>query len=67
MDSGFIQNIYQAILIGMILIVPVRKIYKKAGLNPALSFILFVPLIGMFIVYVILSFSDWPEVKTKDD
>lgn len=67
MDSGFIQNIYQAVLIGMILIVPVWKIYKKAGLNPALSFILFIPLIGMFIVYVILSFSDWPEVKAKDD
>lgn len=65
MDGGFIQNIYQTILFGMMLIVPVWKIYKKAGLNPALSFLLFIPLIGMFIVYVNLAFSDWPNLRKK--
>jgi len=47
----------------LILIIPVWKIFGKAGLHPALSLLMFIPVIGTLIVLLILAFADWQPVR----
>lgn len=47
----------------LIIIVPVWKIFSKAGLHPALSLLLFIPAIGPIIVLLILAFADWQPAR----
>ncbi len=47
------------ILIGMaIVVIPYWMIWKKAGFSPWFSLLMFVPLVGIVMLYV-LAFSDW--------
>lgn len=48
------------VIVGAIMIVPIWRIFKRAGLNPALSLFIFVPLIGWVVVYCLLAFMRWP-------
>ena len=50
-------------LIGLLIIIPLYKIFKKAGFNPALSFNIFIPYIGFVIIGLILAFSQWPNIR----
>lgn len=56
-------KIFSNIMIVVLLIVPALVILKKAGLSPALSLFLFVPFLGVLIVYLILAFSKWPKTE----
>lgn len=51
----------------VLLVVPIWKIFSKAGLNPLLSLLLFVPLAGVFIVTLLLAFMKWPAVERQTE
>jgi branched-subunit amino acid transport protein AzlD len=44
--------------------VPFWFIYRKAGLPPALSLLMIIP-IANFVMLYILAFGDWPALKQK--
>lgn len=48
-----------------ILIIPFWKIFKRAGFNPFLSMIGFVPVVGLFLLVVVLALCEWP-IHTKE-
>lgn len=51
-------------LVGLILvIIPVWRILRRAGLQPALSLMLIIPLFGWLVVAVTLAFRDWPALR----
>jgi len=51
-------------LIGTILfVIPAWRILGKAGFTPAISLLIFVPLLGSLCVFIILAFVDWPALK----
>ena len=63
MENDIAQELLGAIVIGFVLVIPVWVIYRKSGLSPWLSLILFIPVIGIFATYMILAFSNWPSVE----
>ncbi|VAW82502.1 hypothetical protein MNBD_GAMMA13-214 [hydrothermal vent metagenome] len=63
MPNEMAMEFINAFVLGIILVIPVWVIYKKSGLHPALSLFLFVPIIGLLIVYLILALSEWPNAR----
>ena len=49
--------------LALVLIVPMWRIFDRAGLNPYLSLILFVPFFGLLIVLLMLAFTGWPNTE----
>jgi hypothetical protein len=48
-------------MFGAILVVPFWVIARRAGLNPALSLLAFIPVFGMIALYYI-AFAQWPSL-----
>ena len=48
--------------LGLLLLIPLFLIYKKAGFSPYWSFLVFMPL-GLLLIFIHLSFFDWPNAK----
>ena len=53
------------ILFALLLIIPTWRICVRAGFSGALSLFHLVPVIGSFIVMVILAFSTWPAGEAR--
>jgi hypothetical protein len=51
--------IEQAIMVAILLLYPIWRIFKRAGLNPALSLTVLIPGVGMLITGLILALSTW--------
>lgn len=49
---------------GLLLILPLWKIVGKAGFHPALSFLAFVPIVNVVMIYV-FAFVSWPSLKRE--
>ncbi len=47
------------LIIEALIIFPAWKIFKRAGMNPALSLLILIPGVGYFIAVGILAFSPW--------
>lgn len=39
------------------------RIFKRAGFNPLMSLIIFIPTVGVVLVLCILAFARWPAEK----
>ena len=48
--------------LGLLLLIPLFLIYKKAGFSPYWSFLVFMPL-GLLLIFIHLAFFDWPNAK----
>jgi len=59
--------IHQMIATLVLLLFPVWRIYKRAGLNPYLSLLLFLPVVGGLICTLILIFSKWNLNRSKGE
>ncbi len=53
-----------AVFWGLMLIVPFWQIFKKAGMSPALSFLMIVPIINVVMLYV-LAYTPWNPVSSR--
>jgi len=65
-DSFLIDGITQIVLAALI-VVPLWRIFAKAGKNPALSLFVFVPFFGVILVSLLLAFSRWPTSQKSDN
>jgi len=61
--SHWEQELLTTVLCGLLIIWPVWRIFNRAGLNPVLALLLFVPFIGWFAVLAILGLSRWPATE----
>lgn len=50
------------VLIALLIIYPCWKVFERAGLNPALSLLIFLPALGWWIAGAILAYSKWPAI-----
>jgi len=62
MEEYAIEVIVSAIL----LLYPVWRIFKRAGLNPALSLTVLIPVVGMLVSGLILALSTW-KLSTRPE
>jgi len=60
-----VGNLIQYLIIAALFFYPNWRIFKRSGLNPAFSILLFIPVIGGLIVLIILAFADWPLIKER--
>ncbi len=44
----------------VLMIVPLWRVYGRAGLTPGLSLLFAVPVAGPLVVLLLLAFNDWP-------
>jgi hypothetical protein len=50
-----------SIILSVLLAFPFYRILAKAGLNPAIAFVLFIPVLGYLIILGVLAFMEWPN------
>jgi hypothetical protein len=55
------------LVVALLVIFPCWKIFQRAGLNPALSLFIFVPVLGWWIAGAILAYSKWPAVVVTEN
>ncbi len=58
-----IKDIAQYLLFVALIIFPAWRILKRAGLNPAWAYFVFLPGLGPLAVIFILVYSDWPSFR----
>jgi amino acid permease len=67
-DSIMTEFIFSLIINAILLLYPMWRIYKRAGLNRFLSLTVLVPYAGLFISTIILAASTWNlSVATKGE
>ena len=60
------ELIIQVIVMAILLLYPVWRIFKRAGLNPAISLTVLLPYTGILLSGIILAVSKWQfDVVTK--
>lgn len=56
---------FQVIIIGLMILVPTCLIYKKAGFSPLWGFLVFLPGIGLLLIFLHLALFTWPNAVEK--
>jgi hypothetical protein len=58
-------EIIQVFIVGLLIVVPVGLIYKKAGFHPAWAALVFLPGFGLLLIFIHLSLATWPNQHNK--
>ncbi|MGZ5001234.1 MAG: hypothetical protein ACXV7F_13120 [Methylomonas sp.] len=58
-----VPEIIQVAIVGMMILVPLCVIYKKAGFNPFWGLLVFVPVFGLLLMFLHLALQPWPNAK----
>jgi hypothetical protein len=55
----------QILIIVIVLVIPLWRIFKRAGLNPAFALFTLIPLLGAVISLCLLAFMRWPSAEPE--
>jgi hypothetical protein len=58
-------EIIQVFIVGLLIVVPVSLIYKKAGFHPAWAALVFLPGFGLLLIFMQLALAPWPNKRNK--
>ncbi len=61
-----LPEFFHLVITGLFILVPTALIYKKAGFSPLWSALVFLPYLGLFLIFVQLAFLPWPNQKKTD-
>jgi hypothetical protein len=61
LQGGIMEALLMTVVLAVLVVVPLFRIMKKAGLNPAWSFLIVIPGLGYLAVIGILAFAEWPN------
>ncbi len=63
-----IPDIFQIVITGLMIVIPIAVIYKKAGFSPFWSTFVFLPGFGLLVIFIQLAFSPWRNcIDNKGD
>ena len=67
MFEGLFQPVHLLVIlvIALVMFLPYWRIFKKAGFAPALSLLMFVPLLNVIMLFF-LAFAEWPALKKSE-
>ena len=54
------------VIVGLMILIPVCLIYKKAGFHPAWGLLVFLPGLGLLLIFLQLALLPWPNMKNKE-
>lgn len=60
-----IPEFFPLLITGLMILIPIALIYKKAGFNPIWSAIVFIPGFGLLIIFLQLAFLPWPNQRVN--
>lgn len=52
--------IFESFIAALVLVYPIWCIFRRAGFNPWLCLLVFIPLFGGVVTLGVLAFADWP-------
>ncbi|WP_255448608.1 hypothetical protein [Telmatospirillum sp. J64-1] len=55
-----------ALVTGLLLVFPLWRIFRRAGLQPIFSLLVFIPGIGFIAVLLMLALSRWPALESGE-
>lgn len=58
-----VPEVMQVMIVGMMIVIPLCVIYKKAGFNPAWAALVFLPGFGLLLIFMQLALLPWPNAK----
>jgi len=58
---------FQIVITGLMILIPIALIYKKAGLNPFWSTMVFLPGVGLLLIFLQLALLPWPNHKETEE
>lgn len=58
-----VPEVLEAAIVGMMILVPLCLVYKKAGFNPFWAALVFLPVFGLLIIFLQLALLPWPNAK----
>lgn len=58
-------DVSHPLIVAAVLVVPLWRIFGRAGFNPAWSLLVFLPWVGLLIVVLVLAFGDWPSAAPR--
>ncbi len=61
-----IPEFFHVAIVGLMLLVPLFFIYKKAGFHPAWSLLVFLPGLGLLLIFMQLAFLPWPNLLGRE-
>ena len=53
------------LVISALLVVPLWRIFNRVGMNPALSLLAVIPMVGLLAAVGVLAFGDWPKTRRQ--
>ncbi len=62
-----VPGLFRVAIVGLMILVPVFFIYRRAGFNPAWSLLVFVPGVGLLTIFLQLALMEWPNQKFKEE
>jgi hypothetical protein len=65
MSDAATANIVLGLVVGLLLIAPTWRIFRRTGLASACSLLVFVPGIGPVVAIVVLAFIPWPSRRPE--
>lgn len=67
MHIPFFMPLGGSLVLSLLLVVPVWRIFARAGLNPALSLLIFIPVVGLVAAAAVLGLSRWETSAPGND
>jgi hypothetical protein len=49
--------------VSFLVILPLWRIYDRAGINPLWALLVFLPVVGLFLPLLVLAFARWPKIE----
>lgn len=63
-----IPDAFQLVITGLMILVPICLIYKQAGFNPLWGALVFLPGLGLLLIFLQLAFFPWPNrIESRRD
>jgi len=62
-----IPEFVQIVIVGLMIVIPIGVIYKKAGFHPAWALLVFLPGFGLLLIFLQLGLMSWPASKNHTE
>lgn len=66
MLTVLLPEMSRLVAVGLLLLIPLFLIYRKAGFSPFWALLVFIPL-GLLFIFVQLAFMPWPNLKNQEN
>jgi len=62
-----VPEFFHIVIVGLMILIPLYFIYKKTGLNPLFSLLIFIPGFGLLLIFLQLALFPWPNIQSTQE